>query len=245
MHADIERLISLQRIDSAILEATQRLAGEAARLKALDSRLDAARQAVAQAKERLATNLTGRREIEKELAVHQGRLQKYKDQSAAVKTNQEFHAIQHEMAFAQNEIKTQEDRMLERMMESDDISTAQTTADSLLATAQSEVEAEKKAISAEHDDLRARLTTLQAERATIVSGISKGTLATFEMVAKRRQGVGVAEARDGICTVCQMRLRPQVFNTVRRNEEIVQCDTCNRILYFRPPVALAEPPRQI
>ena len=77
--------------------------------------LDAARQAVAQAKERLATNLSGRRDIEKELAVHQGRLQKYKDQSAAVKTNQEFHAIQHEMAFAQNEIRGHEDRMLERM----------------------------------------------------------------------------------------------------------------------------------
>ncbi len=55
-----------------------------------------------------------------------------------------------------------------------------------------------------------------------------------EVDAEVRLAIAVAEARDGICTICHVRLRPQVFNTVRRNEEIVQCDTCNRILYFTP-----------
>ena len=81
-------------------------------------------QAVATAKDRLAANQAARRDIEKDLAVQQGRLSKYREQSDKVKTNQEYHAIQHEMAFAQNEIRGHEDRMLERMMESDDISTA-------------------------------------------------------------------------------------------------------------------------
>jgi hypothetical protein len=31
-----------------------------------------------------------------------------------------------------------------------------------------------------------------------------------------------------------VRLRPQVFNTVLRNEQILQCDHCSRILYFVP-----------
>ncbi len=61
------------------------------------------------------------------------------------------------------------------------------------------------------------------------------------MVAKRRNGVAVAEARDGICTICHVRLRPQVFNLVRRNDEIHQCDHCNRILYFVPVAAAAAP----
>jgi predicted nucleic acid-binding Zn-ribbon protein len=42
----------------------------------------------------------------------------------------------------------------------------------------------------------------------------------------------MAEARDGICTICHVRLRPQVFNNVRGNEEIIQCDSCQRILYW-------------
>ena len=59
-------------------------------------------------------------------------------------------------------------------------------------------------------------------------------LAIFDLVAKRRNGLAVAEAREGICTICHVRLRPQIFNTVRRNEEIIQCDSCNRILFFVP-----------
>ena len=51
----------------------------------------------------------------------------------------------------------------------------------------------------------------------------------------------MAEARDGLCTVCHVRLRPQVFNEARRNAGIVQCDSCTRILYF-VPVASATPP---
>ena len=39
-----------------------------------------------------------------------------------------------------------------------------------------------------------------------------------------------------MCSVCQVRLRPKVFSTVLRNEAIVQCDSCRRILYYAPPV---------
>ena len=67
--------------------------------------------------------------------------------------------------------------------------------------------------------------------------ISAETMTIFVRVAHGRKGVAVAEAKDGICVVCHVRLRPQVFNTVRRNEQILQCDHCNRILYFVPPPA--------
>jgi predicted nucleic acid-binding Zn-ribbon protein len=62
-------------------------------------------------------------------------------------------------------------------------------------------------------------------------------LSTFEQVARKRNGIAVSEARDGVCTICHVRLRPQVFNTVRRNDDITQCDSCNRILYFVPVTA--------
>jgi len=59
-------------------------------------------------------------------------------------------------------------------------------------------------------------------------------VAVFDQVARRRGGVAVAEARDGVCTICHVRMRPQVFNTVRRNDEIVQCEHCQRILFYVP-----------
>jgi predicted nucleic acid-binding Zn-ribbon protein len=239
MHPDLQHLIDLQRIDTATHDAEQRLADEPSRLAALDSRLEAARQEVAKAKEAISANQAARREIEKELAVHQGRLSKFREQAMAVKTNQEYHAIQHEMSFAQNEIKNHEDRMLERMMEADDLAGALKVAESNLKATQTAVEADKQAITAEHDDLRGRLATLKNERAAVVASLPPDVLSKFEVVARRRHGVAVAEARDGICTICHVRLRPQVFNTVRRNDEVIQCDSCQRILYFVPPAPLA------
>ena len=66
-------------------------------------------------------------------------------------------------------------------------------------------------------------------------------LSIYETVARRRGGIALAEARDGICTICHVRLRPQVFNTVRRNESLLQCESCNRILYFNAAAASTTP----
>jgi uncharacterized protein len=58
----------------------------------------------------------------------------------------------------------------------------------------------------------------------------------FEGVARQRKGVGMCTAtRDGLCSFCHVRLRPQVFQLVRQNDRIIQCDSCQRILYYVPP----------
>ena len=57
-------------------------------------------------------------------------------------------------------------------------------------------------------------------------------LALFETVASHRNGMAVVEARDGRCSSCQVRLRPQLFNNIRLNDSLIQCESCQRILYF-------------
>jgi len=240
MNADLERLITLQRLDSAADDARRRLAHEPEREKALEARLEAARASVAAAKAHLAENQNARRAVEKDVAVHQGRLSKFREQAMAVKTNQEYHAIQHEIAFAQTEIKTLEDTLLEQMMGADEMSAALKRAEGALASEQKAVDAERRAIAAEAIELKAALERIGAERADLVRGLTPQVLTTFEQVARKRNGIAVAEARDGVCTICHVRLRPQVFNTVRRNDEITQCDHCNRILFFVPlPITVA------
>jgi predicted nucleic acid-binding Zn-ribbon protein len=243
MHVDLERAIALQQLDSAARDAQRRLADEPIRQRAFDERLEDARQAVATAKERLAANQNARRTVEKDVAVHHGRLSKFREQAMAVKTNQEYHAVQHEMAFAQQEIKTHEDRILELMLEGDEIAAAVKRAEASLAAELKAVDAERGTLNAELAELRTALQRFANERAGLVAAMDGQVLAVFELVARRRNGVAVAEARDGICTICHVRLRPQVFNTVRRNEQIIQCDSCNRILYFvpRPAAAPAQP----
>ena len=241
MNADLERVIALQRLDSTAHDAQRRLADEPERTKALDARLETARQHVASAKARLAENQNARRAIEKDVAVHQGRLSKYREQAMAVKTNQEYHAVQHEIGYAQTEIKTLEDKILEGMLEADDLTALVKRSEKELADEQKAVDAARKAMTAEHGELQSSIERIAAERSTLVAALDPQVLAVFELISKRRNGVGVAEARDGICTICHVRLRPQVFNTVRRNEQILQCDSCQRILYFVPAAAIATP----
>jgi predicted nucleic acid-binding Zn-ribbon protein len=237
MNADLERVIALQRLDSEVSAARKKLADAPEREKAFDARLDAAKQHVADAKARLAANQDARRAIEKEVAVHQGRLSKYRDQAMAVKTNQEYHAIQHEMAHAQSEVKKYEDQILEYMVEADDLTATIKAAEATLAAEQKTIDADRKKMQTEAVELRKALDALSAERAAVVAAMDRGVLATYEMAASRRQGIAVAEAKDGICTICHVRLRPQVFNDVRRNEAIVQCESCQRILYYGPAAA--------
>ncbi|MGE4056161.1 MAG: zinc ribbon domain-containing protein [Vicinamibacterales bacterium] len=234
MNADLERLIELQRLDSIMLDAQRRVAEEPDRLRALDARLDASRQQVTVAKDGLSQSQASRRDIEKELAVHQGRLSKYRDQLMAVKTNIEYQAMQKEIAFAQTGVKSLEDRILERMLEADELTAALKTAEAELVATQKEIEADKKALSADVATLRKVIEETSAQRQSLVAGLDPKVLSMFQQVASRRNGVAVAEARDGICTICHVRIRPQVFNTVRRNVDIIQCDSCQRILYFVP-----------
>jgi predicted nucleic acid-binding Zn-ribbon protein len=246
MHPDLERVIALQQLDTTADAARRRLADQPEREKALEARLETVRVRVAATKAQLAENHSARRALEKDVALHQGRLSKFRDQLMAVKTNVEYQAVQKEMAFAQGEVKTIEDKVLERMLEADDIASAVKRAEADLAAEQKAVDADRRTMTAEHGELQTSLERMEAERAKLVAALDRQILATFESVARKRNGIAVAEARDGICTICHVRLRPQVFNTVRRNDGIIQCDSCNRILYFvQAPSANAATPNDV
>src|SRR5688500_9032355 len=220
MLADLERLIALQRLDTAAEAARRTLAEEPERERGVETRHGTARERVATAQTHLADNQTARRLIEKDVAVHQGRLSKFREQAMAVKTNIEYHAVQKEISFAQTEIKALEDKILERMLEADDITSALKAAEANLAAEQAAIAAARAAMTTEHAQLEASLARMAGERTTLVAALDPGLLGVFEQVAKRRNGIAVAEAQDGICTICHVPLRPQVFNTVRRNEQI-------------------------
>ena len=245
MNADLERVIALQRLDSATHDAQRRLAEEPERLKAFDARLESARAAVAAAKERLAENQTARRAIEKEVAVHQGRLSKFRDQLMSVKTNVEYQAMQKEIEFAQTEVKTHEDRILERMLEADDLTAAVKRAEAELAAEQKSVDADRRAC----DDGAGRRsrTGRNGTPRSAPSWCARSSARSCSRPSSWSPN-GATEWRSpkratGSAPICHVRLRPQVFNLVRRNDDIHQCDHCNRILYFVPvPAAAAQTP---
>jgi predicted nucleic acid-binding Zn-ribbon protein len=234
MIPELERLIRLQQIDSFIDSARRRVADHPSLVAALDTKLASANQALAAAKQKVAENRTARAAVEKDLAMIQGRLSKFRDQLMEVKTNKEYQAMQKEIEVAQHDVRRLEDKILERMLEADELTAAVKAAEAGLARDQAAIVKERAALEQETERLRSELDKVAAERADVVGRIPPALLGTYETLMKGRRGLAVVEARDYLCTACNVRLRPQVFNEIRRGDTIHQCGSCQRILYMAP-----------
>lgn len=236
MSPDLEKLIKLQHLDSQIIAARQQLAAHPQRLADADARLEEAQQALDAAKQRLKDSQEARRALEKDAAVFQGRLTKFKDQLSAVKTNKEFTAIQHEIATAQSDLGGVEEKVLERMVADDEITAEVKKAETAMAARKKQIDAEKRELTDDLAVTEAQLAKASEARALVIKEIDPRVLSLFEQVAKARKGLALSSAtRDGLCSVCHVRLRPQVFQKIRTNDEIIQCDSCQRIVYYVPP----------
>ena len=241
MLPDLERLIQLQEIESKATVAAKAIADAPGRIAALDALLQGATTALEQARHALAENKTRRGLIDKDLASAQQRQDKYKDQVMAVKTNEQLHAMQHQIKAVADEIGVHEEKVLVNMMEADEIAATIKKAEAALKAAQAKVGTERAAIEADVKVQQVVVTECAAARTAMVAGLNdKGLVDTFARIAKVR-GTAVARAEGERCTVCQVRLRPAVFVNVLKNDQIVQCDSCNRILYFIAPQAPKAP----
>ena len=239
MLPDLQRLIELQEIESRAAVANKAIADAPGRIAALDALLQSTTAALAAAKQSLATNQTSRRSIDNDLTSAQQRRDKYKDQLMAVKTNEQLHAMQHQIESVGAEVLQHEERVLVNMMEADEINATIKKTEAALKAAQAKVAAERATIEAEAKTHQATVAECAVAREKIVSSMdNKGAVETFQRIAKVR-GTAVARAEGERCTICQVRLRPAVFAEVRKGEALVQCDSCNRILYYIPPAPKA------
>lgn len=236
MSPSLESLIKLQHLETQIAEAKAVMAGHPQRLAAADARLHDARVILDAAKTRLTENQDARRALEKDVAMYQARLSKFRDQQGAVKTNKEYQALGHEIETAQADIAGVEEKVIERMVEADGVAADVKKAEVAFAAHQKQVDAEKKELAEELTGVQAALARATEARAALVKELEPRLVALFEQVAKVRKGIAVTTAtRDGLCSVCHVRLRPQVFQQVRANDQVIQCDSCQRILYYIPP----------
>ena len=245
MLPDLERLIRLQRLDNATVETRRAVAAIPERMTGLEARLNASRTRAEDARRRREEERKSRREVEKRLGEVQGRLTRFKDQLMAVKTNKEYTAMQHEIATAEEEVARLEDTILEHMLQADELDAAVDAAERADREEAAAVERERADLEEERVAMERRLNGAADERAKLTGSIGAASLRLFESIAGQRQGLAVVEARKGHCTVCNVRLRPQVFNQVLLNTGLIRCESCRRLLYHdpnRPPDPPPAPP---
>jgi predicted nucleic acid-binding Zn-ribbon protein len=241
MHPAIPHLIELQRVDHQIAALRAELEAFPKRVMEADARLSGARAELATAKENHAQGAAERKKLEFDVQQWKDRARKYRDQSGAVKTNESFKALQHEIATAEAEVAKAEDRQLEVMMAGEELERRVKLAEGRLKEAEQVVAAERKVIHGHATEKKKQLDAVLAERERIIAPVPEDLRELYARIAKRHNGTAMAEARDGQCRGCGMRVLPHILEALRTetNEEVYRCESCGLIQYSLEPIPVA------
>jgi len=239
VHPDLQKVIELQQVDLKIAELSAQIDALPAQIQTLESQLNNFLKAHEDRKLRLAANQKERKELEGEVQIIRQKISKHKDQLYEVKTNEQYRAMLKEIEGEEGNISKIEDRILEKMLEAEDLQKCVAEAGAQLEGEKARVAAETRRLESERQkDLEEReLLTTRREELAAALGDDVGTL--YERIRRGRRGLAVAEVREGMCTACNVLLRPQLYNEVRTNQAILTCDNCARILYYVEPPAVA------
>ena len=245
LREEIARLMSLQAIDRELRELEQTLSSVAGRVEQL--RLDAQKQ---QAElDRLTADeqqsaLT-RRQLEKELAEGEARIRNKRMRLSQVRNDKELQALAHEVDTQKETNQRLEAELLGLMEASEPRAVRVAEFTSLVQRLAAELTEAEKEIAAQVEDLKISIAKQRLERDLMAGNLERSLLQRYEMIFNRRNGVAVAEARDGTCQGCRMRLPPQLYNLIMAVREgggnlnwtvpgapgIYYCPNCQRILY--------------
>ena len=244
MHPAIPRLIELQRVDHQIAALRAELESFPKRIKEAEGKLGGARAEVAVAREAHTANLTERKKLELDAQQWKDRARKYRDQSSAVKTNEAYRALQHEISNAEAEVAKAEDRQLEIMVGGEESDRRVKVAEARLKEAEQAVAADRREIEVQQAEKKKQLEAALKEREETLGPIPEDLRELYARIGKRHNGTAMAQARDGQCRGCGMRILPHIYEDLRheRNEEIYRCETCGLILYTMEPLVPATPP---
>jgi predicted nucleic acid-binding Zn-ribbon protein len=239
MHPAIPRLLDLQTVDHHIAALRSDLESFPKRIREADLKLGGARAALAAAKEAHVNGQKERKKFELDVEQWKERARKYRDQSGAVKTNEAYKALQHEIANAEGEMAKAEDRQLEIMMAGEDVERRVKNAEINLKSAEQSVAIERKDIETQQGAKKKELDAALAERERALAPVPEDLRILYDRIAKRHNGTALALARDGQCRGCGMRVLPHIIQLLvqdTNDEEVYRCESCGLILYSLEPV---------
>ncbi|RPI38212.1 MAG: hypothetical protein EHM54_00980 [Nitrospiraceae bacterium] len=228
----LKQLVDLQRKDSLILEKRRFIDKVPKRIFDVDEPLKQAKLELETIKKKHEAVSKKKREKETALSEAQEKIRKMKARVSDIKTNKEYQAYQKEIETSEKEIYAVEDQILQLMEEIDAVAKEQKEKETVVNAEVEKIQAFKKELDAEAAKHEKELAALKEERAGLVSLIAPDVYATYKTILlDSSDGVAVTTARDELCSGCDMHIPPQLNVEIRKNEEIIQCPQCHRILY--------------
>lgn len=225
-------LYALQEVDSA-------LDGCRASLADAESRVGETEELV-QARERVATLKQALEEAEKQQRVQEWQIDDMREKieplekklyGGTIRNPKELEDLQQDVDSLKRRQRALEDRDLEIMVTVEEIQRESSEAQRLLAEVQAAWEVEQERLSRQQEELRSEIAALEDRRAQQVALVESSVLGMYEHLRTTRQGRAVAKVERGLCQGCRISLPMNILHRARGGTEIVQCSSCERILY--------------
>ena len=238
MHPDAQLVSQLQSLDQQIATLEKEVATLPRHVAAIEKTLESHLRRLEADKSALAANQKDRKKLDGDVQLNQQKISKLKEQMLGAKNNEQYKAFQNEIDFIEKEIRKAEDRTIELMSASEPLDANVKKAEVALTEEKKTVEREKQSARERTAVDEKQLTQLRAERADAASKIKVPTLVIYERIRKKWNGSAVAEAIKGRCSACQIVLRPQFSQDLKRGDQLMNCESCGRFLCYNADVTI-------
>lgn len=234
VESDIQFLIQLSRKDLEMKENRRLLETAPLTIRKLEkevSDMDAHYTAAEAELEKLKKEKV---RLEVDVKDERAAIVKKQNEQLAAKDNKEYAAKTSEIQFLEKKIDKHESRILELM----DLMEAENKE---VAAATEIINSEKDAkLSAKKDwedkieRAKAALVILEEEKAKTLPLLTERIRNRYERILKVKGDSGVANLIGDVCQGCFSRVPPQHAHEVRRNDSILTCEACGRIMIYFP-----------
>lgn len=234
MSAELSQLIELQELDLDIQRITDRLSKIPVERDNIEKEFDTHAAEFLALKSKHEQTLLDRSQIESDLASAQEHHDKYKQDLMRVRNEKEYTTALREIDATKKQVSGYETEILKRMEELEKLEAEIKANEPAIEGKRGEVDQTLAALNQEIDETNATLAAMKERREVLISTISTEMLWTYDRMARTRRGQALSAVRDGICSACRVKVRPKIFSDVRKGDLLITCESCGRILYYRP-----------
>jgi predicted nucleic acid-binding Zn-ribbon protein len=228
----LELLWELQKIDldlKTIEEDRDRYPKE---IKKLDEKQKFEKERIHKEREKLESLEKERRQKEKNLVGEQDKIKRSEGRMAEIKTNKEYQALLTEIETFKEAVGRAEEEILLVMDEIEEVKKQLSRREKEISVTLERVEAEKR----EFQERMSQGEVLWKEKLERKERLSKqvesNLFKLYNMLREKRQGIGMVNVRHETCQGCYVNVPPQLFIEVQKNNSLIRCPNCNRILYW-------------
>lgn len=232
MKEQLGYLVEIQGIDKAISELKDRKRRLPEMIEEAKRSFGAAKANLERAKRELEQLIKERRDKERGLETQEDMIAKLKNRLNEVKTNKEYQAHLIEIDTASKEKENIEEGLLAIMenLESKNVDVKEE--EKLLLEEEKKLDTEIERLDTEIEKINKELQELESIHLSISEKIEKALLSNYTNLKEIRKDMAVVPISNGACLGCLLQLPPQLIAEAKKNEKIMTCSYCHRILYW-------------